>query len=101
MAVSQKDKGNKGADIESGGDRDPMINQAIECVIDSGRASATLLQSRLKFGYARASRVLNELEEMGVIGPYEGSKPRQVLMTKAQFLEMQAGSSDAPVEEEV
>lgn len=100
MAVSQKDKGHKGAEVESGGDRDPMINQAIECVIDSGRASATLLQSRLKFGYARASRVLNELEEMGVIGPYEGSKPRQVLMTKAQFLEMQAGSSDAPVEEE-
>ncbi len=101
MAVSQKEKGNKNIEADSGSDRDPMINQAIECVIDSGRASATLLQSRLKFGYARASRVLNELEEMGVIGPYEGSKPRQVLMTKAQFLEMQATSSDPAVEEEI
>lgn len=101
MAISQKEKGSKTIDADSGSDRDPMINQAIECVIDSGRASATLLQSRLKFGYARASRVLNELEEMGVIGPYEGSKPRQVLMTKAQFLEMQATSSDPAVEEDL
>ncbi len=100
MAVNPKEKGHKGVDSGDESDRDPMIHQAIECVIDSGRASATLLQSRLKFGYARASRVLNELEEMGVIGPYEGSKPRQVLMTKAQFLEMQAGSSDAPTNEE-
>lgn len=93
MAVQPKDKGAK-ADIGSNSDRDPMINQAIECVIDSGRASSSLLQSRLKLGYARAARIINEMEEMGIIGPYEGSKPRQVLMTKAQFLEMQAGSSD-------
>lgn len=93
MAVQPKEKGSK-ADMGSNSDRDPMINQAIECVIDSGRASSSLLQSRLKLGYARAARIINEMEEMGIIGPYEGSKPRQVLMTKAQFLEMQAGSSD-------
>ncbi len=93
-AANSKDKGAKNDDSVSGADRDPMIYQAIECVIDAGRASASHLQSRLKLGYARASRIINEMEEMGVIGPYEGAKPRQVLITKAEFLEMQANSSD-------
>ena len=93
-AQGSKDKGSRGGDDSSLGDRDPMINQAIECVIEAGRASASHLQSRLKLGYARASRIINEMEEMGIIGPYEGAKPRQVLITKAEFLEMQARSSD-------
>ena len=92
-AAGNKDKSSRG-DESSLGDRDPMINQAIECVIEAGRASASHLQSRLKLGYARASRIINEMEEMGIIGPYEGAKPRQVLITKAEFLEMQARSSD-------
>jgi S-DNA-T family DNA segregation ATPase FtsK/SpoIIIE len=92
-AAGSKDKGSR-SDDSSLSDRDPMINQAIECVIDAGRASASHLQSRLKLGYARASRIINEMEEMGIIGPYEGAKPRQVLITKAEFLEMQARSSD-------
>lgn len=93
-AANSKDKSAKGDDLAEGGDRDPMIYQAIECVIDAGRASASHLQSRLKLGYARASRIINEMEEMGVIGPYEGAKPRQVLITKAEFLEMQANSDN-------
>ena len=92
-AQGSKDKASRGDDSSSG-DRDPMINQAIECVIEAGRASASHLQSRLKLGYARASRIINEMEEMGIIGPYEGAKPRQVLITKAEFLEMQARSGD-------
>ena len=92
-AQGSKDKSARGEDA-SGESRDPMINQAIECVIEAGRASASHLQSRLKLGYARASRIINEMEEMGVIGPYEGAKPRQVLITKAEFLEMQARSGD-------
>ncbi|MBO5106089.1 MAG: DNA translocase FtsK 4TM domain-containing protein [Clostridia bacterium] len=92
-AAGNKDKSSRG-DESSLGDRDPMINQAIECVIEAGRASASHLQSRLKLGYARASRIINEMEEMGIIGPYEGAKPRQVLITKSEFLEMQARSSD-------
>ena len=92
-AAGNKDKSSR-SDDSSLSDRDPMINQAIECVIEAGRASASHLQSRLKLGYARASRIINEMEEMGVIGPYEGAKPRQVLITKAEFLEMQARSSD-------
>ncbi len=93
-AQGGKEKGSRNDDSSSG-DRDPMIYQAIECVIDAGRASASHLQSRLKLGYARASRIINEMEEMGVIGPYEGAKPRQVLITKAEFLEMQARSGDS------
>ncbi len=96
MATAQKEKGRGAASGDSGSesDKDPLINQAIECVIDAGRASTSLLQTRLKVGYGRAARIINEMEIMGIIGPYEGAKPRQVLMTKAQFLEMQAGSSD-------
>ena len=93
-AAGSKDKASRGSDDSALSDRDPMLNQAIECVIDAGRASASHLQSRLKLGYARASRIINEMEEMGIIGPYEGAKPRQVLITKAEFLEMQARSSD-------
>ena len=93
-AQNSKDKSSRGSDDSSASDRDPMINQAIECVIDAGRASASHLQSRLKLGYARASRIINEMEEMGIIGPYEGAKPRQVLITKSEFLEMQARSND-------
>ena len=91
--INSKDKGASRGDEGSSDDRDPMIYQAIECVIDAGRASASHLQSRLKLGYARASRIINEMEEMGVIGPYEGAKPRQVLITKTEFLEMQARQS--------
>lgn len=91
--INSKDKGAARGDEGSSDDRDPMIYQAIECVIDAGRASASHLQSRLKLGYARASRIINEMEEMGVIGPYEGAKPRQVLITKTEFLEMQARQS--------
>ena len=73
---------------------DPMINQAIEVVVDAGQASTSLLQRRLKLGYARAARIVDQMEQKGIVGPYEGSKPRQVLISKAEFLEMQAGGQD-------
>ena len=56
-------------------------------------ASTTLLQRKLKLGYARAARIIDELSEKGIVGPYEGSKPRKVLITKEQWYEMQARSS--------
>ncbi len=88
-----QEKGGKGAAAaEDTGDGDPMIMQAIECVVEAGQASTSLLQRRLKLGYARAARIIDEMEERGVVGPYEGSKPRQVLISKAQWLEMQARS---------
>ena len=56
-------------------------------VVEAGQASTSSLQRRLKLGYARAARMMDELEQMGVIGSYEGAKPRKVLMTKEQLAE--------------
>lgn len=75
---------------------DEMIPKAIEVVVEAGMASTTLLQRKLKLGYARAARIVDELSEKGIIGPFEGSKPRKVLITKEQWYEMQAKSSAAP-----
>ena len=91
LAAAQNEKGQKGGDAADGEALDAMIEQAIECVVESGMASTSLLQRRLKLGYARAARIVDQLESLGVVGPYEGSKPRKVLMTKAQLLERQAG----------
>lgn len=82
------------SDTASAGDySDEMIPKAIEVVVEAGMASTTLLQRKLKLGYARAARIVDELSEMGIIGPFEGSKPRKVLITKEQWYEMQANSS--------
>ena len=75
------------ADAEDDG-QDPMLRSAIETVVEAGMASTSLLQRKLKLGYARAARIMDEMESLHVIGPYEGSKPRQVLITRDQFLEM-------------
>ena len=69
---------------------DEMIPKAIEVVVDAQMASTTLLQRKLKLGYARAARIIDNLEERGIIGPYEGSKPRKVLISKQQWYEMNA-----------
>ena len=93
-----KDDKKKSADIAidstgQGEDGDEMIPKAIEVVIEQGMASTTLLQRKLKLGYARAARIIDELSEKGIVGPYEGSKPRKVLITKEQWYEMQARST--------
>ena len=67
---------------------DPMIPEAVRCVVEAGQASTSLLQRRLRLGYARAGRLVDEMEQMGVVGPHEGSKPRQVLLSWQQYLEM-------------
>jgi S-DNA-T family DNA segregation ATPase FtsK/SpoIIIE len=84
----QAAKEKSGGGEDSAGDADPMLPQAIECVIEAGMASTSLLQRRLKLGYARAARIVDEMESRGIVGPFEGSKPRQVLMTRQQWLEM-------------
>ena len=71
---------------EPGSDED-VLERTIEVVVEAGQASTSSLQRRLKLGYARAARMMDELEQMGVIGPYEGAKPRKVLMTKEQLAE--------------
>lgn len=71
---------------EPGSDEE-VLERAIEFVVEAGQASTSSLQRRLKLGYARAARMMDELEQLGIIGPYEGAKPRKVLMTKEQLAE--------------
>ena len=88
-AIQDGKKGSSGADSDDESDSDPMFQQAVEVVIDAGQASTSLLQRRCKLGYARAARIMDEMEEKGIIGPYEGAKPRAVLISRQQWLEMQ------------
>ncbi len=96
-AAAQGGKKKSSAEVEvdtpSNGYDDDMTEKAIEVVVEAGMASTTLIQRKLKLGYARAARIVDELSEKGVIGPFEGAKPRKVLITKDQWLEMQANSS--------
>lgn len=80
----------------SGGEMDPMMDEAIKVVVEAGQASTSLLQRRLRLGYARAGRLIDEMEQLGIVGPHEGSKPRQVLMTYTQWLERNMQKPDAP-----
>jgi len=77
---------------------DAMLPQAADVIFDSKQASVSMLQRRLKLGYSRAARIVDQLEELGVLGPFEGSKPRQILITKEQWHEMQMASGAAPPE---
>lgn len=86
----KKNGGAASSDDSSDGEADEMIPKAIEVVVDAQMASTTLLQRKLKLGYARAARIIDNLEERGIIGPYEGSKPRKVLISKQQWYEMNA-----------
>lgn len=85
---------------EDGPDEDPMLNDAIRVVVENGQASTSLLQRKLKLGYARAARIVDEMEQRGVVGPYEGSKPRRVLITMDQLMEREAAGANAANEEE-
>lgn len=86
-----------GVNAPSGGgdSSDDLFEQAIQVVLEAGQASTSMLQRKLGVGYARAGRIIDELEEHGIIGEYQGSKPRAVLITKQQWLERNAMSGDA------
>ena len=90
--AEEKEKGAKGvggSDPNQGGDYDELLPAAIDVVLEVGQASVSMLQRRLKLGYGRAARLVDQMEEKGVVGPFEGSKPRQLLITKEQWQEMQ------------
>ena len=89
-AAAAENAKKKASDDTDDADWDPMLNDAIEVVVNAGGASTTMLQKKLKLGYARASRVMDQLEEKGIVGPSEGAKPRAVLISKQQWYEMQA-----------
>ena len=77
-----------------GSGADDLFNQAVQTVLEYGSASVSVLQRRLGIGYPRAARLVDELEKKKIIGPFEGSKPRKILITETEWLEMQARNSD-------
>lgn len=91
-AAEKKGKQSAVGDQEDGDER---INEAIEVVVEAGVASTSLLQRRMRLGYARASRMIDQLEERGIVGPFDGAKPRTVLITRQQWMEMKARSEDS------
>ena len=90
--AAEKEKSGKGvggsAPEDADGEFDELIDAAAEVVVETGQASVSMLQRRLKLGYARAARLVDQLEEKGIVGPFEGSKPRQLLITKEQWQEL-------------
>ena len=72
---------------------DEMLPAAVDVILETGQASVSMLQRRLKLGYARAARIVDEMEEKGIVGPFQGSKPRSILITKEQWQAMRGGSS--------
>ena len=92
--VAEKEKGSKGA--SSGAAPEPVADEgdellpaAIDVVMETGQASVSMLQRRLKLGYSRAARIVDEMEMRGIVGPFEGSKPRQLLITREKWEEIQ------------
>jgi S-DNA-T family DNA segregation ATPase FtsK/SpoIIIE len=88
---------------ELGGDE--MLPAAVDVILETGQASVSMLQRRLKLGYARAARIVDEMEDKGIVGPFMGSKPRSILITKEQWQAMKNGSGsqmsldDIPVDD--
>ena len=101
-SVQEKErKGASGApDMPEEDDSDELLPAAVEVILETGQASVSMLQRRLKLGYSRAARLVDQMEERGYVGPFEGSKPRQLLITKAKWQEMRMGGSGAVSEDE-
>ena len=97
--IAAQDSGgkNSGGDGDGGSEHDSMFEQAVEAVIEMGQASTSMLQRRCKLGYARAARIMDEMEQEGIIGPYEGAKPRPVLINRQQWIERKM-AQDTPAQ---
>ena len=94
-SVQEKERGAKGGGSPSAepaeDEGDELLPAAVDVVLETGQASVSMLQRRLKLGYARAARLVDQMEERGIVGPFEGSKPRQLLITKERWQELQMG----------
>lgn len=86
------------ADKSAKSDYDELLPQGVDVILETKQASVSMLQRRLKLGYSRAARMVDQMEEMGIVGPFEGSKPRKILITKEQWQEMQYVQGTAPSE---
>jgi S-DNA-T family DNA segregation ATPase FtsK/SpoIIIE len=100
-AAEMKGSGEKSSVDSSGSDYDELLPNAVDVIFETGQASVSMLQRRLKLGYSRAARIVDQMEELGIVGPFEGSKPRNVLVTKDQWRQMQYVSGVAPVDKPV
>ncbi len=93
-AVAEKEKGsgkgggNAAPEQNAADEADELLPAAIDVVMETGQASVSMLQRRLKLGYSRAARIVDEMETRGIVGQFEGSKPRQLLITKEQWQEL-------------
>ena len=92
--VVEKKKGNPFTDEDEADDIDPLFSKAVDVVMELGSASTSVIQRKLKVGYARGARIVDQMEEKGIIGPAEGSKARKVLISKTQWLEMCANTDN-------
>ena len=86
---SSSDSGKNAQDDGETGGFDEMLPQAVEVVIEMKSCSVSMLQRRVKLGYSRAARIVDQMEELGIVGPYEGAKPRQVLVDRAGWHDIQ------------
>ena len=97
-AASEKPSGEKQKDEPDNNDHDELLPQAVDVIFETGQASVSMLQRRLKLGYSRAARIVDQMEQMGIVGPFEGSKPRAIMITKDQWRQMQYMSGKAPTD---
>ena len=95
QAVAEKKQ--NGSDGGGFDDSDALLNDAIQCVVEAGQASTSFIQRKLRVGYARAARLVDEMEEKGIVGPPDGSKPRQVLISRQQWIEMRMNEDEGEV----
>ncbi len=93
--AEQVDGKGGGSSGDPGEDEDEMIEEAIDVIMECRQASTSMLQRRLKLGYSRAARIIDQIEERGIIGPFEGSKPRQILISREEWQEMKMRRHDS------
>ena len=87
---SSSDSGKSGRDDDdAAAGYDEMLPQAVEAVLEAGSCSVSMLQRRVKLGYSRAARIVDQMEELGIVGPYEGAKPRSVVVDRAGWRQIQ------------
>ena len=89
-AAQEKGSGSMFGDDEGGEELDPLFEKAVEVVLENGRASTSFLQRKLGVGYSRGSKIMDQLEEKGVIGPQDGAKPREIRINMQQWIQMKA-----------